>query len=191
MNVFVLIAVSIFFVFLVVSFFVAGPRVMLRWPLMLFKRKPKYAVVKYRGGYFPIKRDPFAYRTMYKKGIGWKKEDHPQSVSMKYSILHAESSFDAAKRKIEELEGEEIEQVSSNGYAGTFWRGSPTFFERKSYESTIQQIFKQNSKAVTIDEMIDSKFSNEEIRETKVGAEQMKSSLDKRRKNVSNSYYQV
>jgi len=165
---------------LITGLIMAGPRVVLRWLLMLFKRKPEYVIVEYGGDYFPIKRDLFAYRTMCRTSTygkdGWETQNFPQKTSIRYPSLYGFRSFEGAKRKIEELEEKEIKQVSSNGYAGTFWRGTPTFFEPKSYEpmkigQRLIAPFKFEEEPQTVDGMIDAKFSDEEIMETKVGAE--------------------
>lgn len=168
---------TVLFFFLFMSLITAGPRVMIRWPLILFRRKPKYVIVKNKGGYFPIKRDPFAYRTMYRDKFNepafWEKKTNVQSVHLKYPDLYGANSMERAKSIIEQLEGEEIKEVSGNGYGGIFWRGNATFFERKSYEPMNIGIapFKSEEQEPQIDAMIDAKFSDEEIMETEVGAE--------------------
>lgn len=166
-----------FLFFLIMSLFIVGPRNMLRWPLVLFKRKPKYVIVKNRGSYFPIKRKPFAYRVMYERTYGtpanWKRKSNVQAVCLKFPGRYGVSSMEKAKAEIERLEDKEIEQVPPNGYEGCFWRGNPTFFEPKSYEPTrpFAALFKMESKEETIDGMIDAKFSGEEVMKTKIGAE--------------------
>ena len=127
------------------------------------KRKPEYAVVNYRGDYFPMKRkSEDEYDLVYEKTFGsrcWNSMADLE-IALDYPNLHAKDSFHEAVEVIKDLDDVNLERV--DGRYGIEW-GTATYFDRPQNDDSNEKM--------TIDQMIDTKFTRDEIRDTKVGAE--------------------
>lgn len=133
--------------------------------------KPEFMVVKYRSNYFPIRIGSSGkYDIMLNitgKDYTWKQEGHPESISLSYENLHGVSSLDEAINTIEKSESIEVKQIKLENFE-PYQKGKLYFFDEK--EKVIEWE-KNKTEGMTVDELIDYKFSRDEILNTKVGAE--------------------
>lgn len=141
---------------------------------------PPYCIVQYSNystNFFPVKRNTDGeYDLMIRKNyyLGsdefeycWEYQKHPESTSLKYEKLHGFDTYDQAAQIIEDIDDVSLVNVSWDGRP--FEKGPCHFFDTKQkYEDRNQEAI---DSAETIDEMIERKFTKEEIKNTKVGAE--------------------
>jgi len=141
-----------------------------------FGYKPKYILLEYKNDFFPVRKNNNSYNQVLEKKFDgllyWKVDKHIESIILDYPNLHAEPSLNSAKKLIERKDNVTLKRTSSKYHS--FSKGEIHFFDEKE---KVNEKDEKKMESMSLDELIDKKFTKEEILNTKVGAERTSKKL--------------